>query len=241
MSIDERYPPGTYARKMYDLEPPMLDSNNAWERGYWHGQVHAAEIGREADAELADLREKALRWYRADGTFEVCASEAEVIERRKAAAVTLANADAMLEKLRVMERERDAYRKAKQENDERFMTERDEARCRVQALEGELAETQLDNELKSRALLRIWDEDCEHLDDDLAAVRMIACKASTPNKGPALLARIDAARETLNQLAYLTRYDPVGYPADVCHELMREMRRKAEAAYIALTEPPHAK
>lgn len=29
------------------------------------------------------------------------------------------------------------------------------------------------------ALVRIWDEDCEHLEDDLSAVRMIACKAAT--------------------------------------------------------------
>lgn len=35
-------------------------------------------------------------------------------------------------------RERDAYRKAKQENDERFMTERDDARARVAQLEAAL-------------------------------------------------------------------------------------------------------
>lgn len=37
--------------------------------------------------------------------------------------------------MRTVERERDAYRKAKQENDDRFMSERDEARAHVAQLE----------------------------------------------------------------------------------------------------------
>lgn len=41
--------------------------------------------------------------------------------------------------LEAMTRERDAYRKAKQENDERFMNERDEARARVVELEKAIA------------------------------------------------------------------------------------------------------
>lgn len=33
---------------------------------------------------------------------------------------------------------------------------------------------------KESALRRIWDEDCEHLDDTINDLRMIACKASGP-------------------------------------------------------------
>lgn len=72
-------------------------------------EVEAARIAYDADAEIAalterlriveaerdGLKEKALRWYRADGTYETCANEADVIERRKAAAVTLASISAL--------------------------------------------------------------------------------------------------------------------------------------------------
>jgi len=42
--------------------------------------------------------------------------------------------------LSICERERDAYKKAKEQNDERYMTERDEARFEVKALREELAD-----------------------------------------------------------------------------------------------------
>lgn len=44
------------------------------------------------------------------------------------------------ERLADVERERDAYKKAKEENDERFMRERDEARERVRDFERQIAE-----------------------------------------------------------------------------------------------------
>lgn len=56
--IDTQYQPGTFARRIYDVDAPMLGDNGAWERGYWHGQVHAAEICKEADAQIAALTER---------------------------------------------------------------------------------------------------------------------------------------------------------------------------------------
>ena len=53
-------------------------------------------------------------------------------ELRKAKAV-------LLDRLEAAERERDAYKRAKSENDERFMLERDEARSRAEAAEAKIA------------------------------------------------------------------------------------------------------
>ena len=47
---------------------------------------------------IAELEAEALRFYNADGTFEVCASAEEVVERRKAAAARIAELEAELDK-----------------------------------------------------------------------------------------------------------------------------------------------
>lgn len=49
-----------------------------------------------AAARLAELEEEALRWYLPDGSYEVLASQEEVVARRKAAAGTIAAVVAML-------------------------------------------------------------------------------------------------------------------------------------------------
>jgi hypothetical protein len=53
------------------------------------GDGHAAAVEAIADA-LVEREERARVFYRADGTFALLSSEAEVIERRKAAAVEIA-------------------------------------------------------------------------------------------------------------------------------------------------------
>ena len=57
---------------------------------------------------------------------------------------TQAERDAAVARAEAAERERDAYRKAKQENDERYMTERDAARAEAAALREALTHLQAD-------------------------------------------------------------------------------------------------
>lgn len=80
--------------------------------------------------------ERALAWLR--DYFEYKGGLEPV---RAIAALESAAAEIEQQKVRAdgLERERDAYRKAKQENDERFMIERDEALQVVERLRAELA------------------------------------------------------------------------------------------------------
>jgi hypothetical protein len=62
----------------------------------------------------------------------------------------------LAERLRQVEAERDAYRKAKQENDERFQIEAGEQRERAEQAEAALAEAR-QREERVRALAEEWD------------------------------------------------------------------------------------
>lgn len=61
----------------------------------------------------------------------------------------------LLATIAALQAERDAYRKAKQENDERFMNERDEARARVAQIEAALRKIADDNEVRDNRVTEI--------------------------------------------------------------------------------------
>ena len=95
--------------------------------------------------------ERALEWFRELGDKSIDASAFSkkwggLHDEVFIAIAALESAAAEIERQKARAdaagRERDAYRKAKQENDERFCIERDEARAEVERLKAELAKAQ---------------------------------------------------------------------------------------------------
>lgn len=141
----------------YLSEDEVEEKRNPWvvvRKGRLKGTVTKQDL--QADVEIARLKE--VMWdLRAAGN---CASSA-VTHMAEALGMSVAEENQnqpewsiegrvdpydVLEKVEELVKERDSYKRAKEENDERFQIERDEARAEVEQLKAKLASLQVSPE-----------------------------------------------------------------------------------------------
>ena len=119
---------------------------------------------RAALEDAVDLLDAAQR----EGLFEYDGTAGQEFDENTAplrAALASNTGKAVTERLEAVERERDAYKKAKAENDDRFMGERDDARAERDALKAQVMELQATEQETRKQLVEQEREECAKLAD----------------------------------------------------------------------------
>lgn len=183
--------------------------------------VSAGDIGDPKAQVFRAAIEKAVKEFTQPGGDTKPISAREAARRRMP--LDGADAQALEGALTLTERERDAYKKAKEENDARFMRERDEARAEVERLRRDWAATQ--NALNLAAYERDEDrtEDAVKSPSEPYTFRggYIEDAAGDRWWSSELLAKVEKERDQLKEeLEKLHRLAPTGtYTANVTYEM----------------------